>query len=166
VRGFNTPKYDIEVTLSEFIPEWLPMFGKKVRIFHHGMPRQCNGCFEIGHLKWECKNQKMNWQAYVQKMKNSGKFQKELFGSWLDEKPIPGKPAEGDLRNLLNDPQNLRKALEEFLTKKNNQGDQCNKGQKNSDTRDDNEGDDRNQKRQGQKRRQYQNRNHGGKKSK
>ena len=127
----------MEITLSENIPEWLPMFGKKVRVFYHGMMRQCNGCFGLGHLKWECKNPKANWRGYVASLKATARFEDQLLGSWLevkeakedpkktDEKNAEGaekgkgenKKGEKDLRELLNDPSQLRKALESFVSK-------------------------------------------------
>jgi hypothetical protein len=83
-RGFNTPRYEIEVNHREQILEWLPMFGKKIRVFYHGMPHQCNGCYQLGHMKSECTNEKQNWKTYVNQLRDSGKFEKYLFGSWLD----------------------------------------------------------------------------------
>ncbi len=59
------------------------------------MPRQCNGCYKLGHMKWECTQEKLNWRGYVLEMKETGKFEKSLFGSWLDEKPMEeGKDRE------------------------------------------------------------------------
>jgi hypothetical protein len=122
-RGFNTPKYEIEVTLKEHVPEWLPMYGKKVRIFYHGMPRQCNGCYKLGHLKWECKEDKLNWRSYVFHLRSTGNYEDALFGSWLDEKPkependgkTPRTPE--DLRELMKKPGGLKKALIAYLAK-------------------------------------------------
>ncbi len=108
----------MQVTLREFVPEWLPMQGKKVRVFHHGMKTQCNACYSLGHMRYECKGVKINWKGYVDSLRKSGKFTDEMFGSWIenDRKASPIK--DGDLRGLLNNPENLKKALEDFLTKR------------------------------------------------
>lgn len=53
------------------------------------MRRQCNGCFKIGHSKWACTETKKNWRGYVTRLADSGKFRKEMFGSWIRER-TPG----------------------------------------------------------------------------
>ncbi len=110
----------MQVTLKEFIPEWLPMHGKKVRVFHHGMKTQCNACFSLGHMRYECTGTKTNWKGYVEALRKSDKFTDDMFGTWIetksDHKVTPIK--DGDLRGLLNNPENLKKALEDFLAKR------------------------------------------------
>ncbi len=97
------------------------------------MQRQCNGCFKLGHLKWECKNEKMNWKGYVDLLRSTGNFEDVLFGSWLEPKKDDDerkkaedpkeKPKEkprtpsGDLRDLLDNPENLKKAMAAFIAK-------------------------------------------------
>jgi hypothetical protein len=122
VRGFNTPKYELELVLEKNIPEWLPMFGKRVRVFHHGMHTQCNGCFELGHRRWECKNKKINWREYIEVMRKTNQFEDRLFGTWIEE-PKAGqnqnqnqKKDEEDLRSLLNNPGSLRRMIAACLS--------------------------------------------------
>jgi hypothetical protein len=119
-RGFNTPRYEVDLTLEEYPPEWMPMYGKKVRIFYPGMKIQCNACYGVGHMKRECKNERVGWMGYVSKLKDSGKFEATMFGSWLEEKPMQEKEkkketSEGDLRTLLDNPGSLQRALADFL---------------------------------------------------
>jgi hypothetical protein len=125
-RGFNTPKYELQATINDHIPEWLPMYGKKVRIFYHGMMRQCNGCYKLGHMKWECKEEKSNWKTYVATLRSTGNFEDVLFGSWLDERSeeekmdtgkTQDKNSEEDLRNLLQNSAELRKAMKTYIDK-------------------------------------------------
>jgi len=49
--GKNTDGIEVCLILKEFLPEWLPIQGKKLRLYHHGIKVQCNGCFGIGHQK-------------------------------------------------------------------------------------------------------------------
>ncbi len=92
------------------------MVGKKIRVFYHGMKRQCNGCFSLGHMKWECQNKPVNWMGYVHTLRDSGKFEKEMFGDWLVEKKTAEKTNKGeDLRDLLRNPDKLKRALQSFL---------------------------------------------------
>jgi len=125
-RGFNTPRYVVEVTLKEFVPEWIPMFGKRIRLYHHGMKKQCNQCFGLGHLKKDCESDRITWMEYVEKLRNTGKYEDQMFGSWLDKdrtgaqgnQGAQGKPTEiKDLRNYLSNPDNLKKALATYLEK-------------------------------------------------
>ncbi len=107
--------------------KWLPMYGKKVRLYHHGMHKQCNGCYEIGHMKRECQGQKLNWRGYVDQVRKTGKFEDVMFGTWIDTdvqmKETPGdedaqaKKAR-ELKSYLDDPAALKKALADYLDKK------------------------------------------------
>jgi hypothetical protein len=143
-RGFNTPRYEVDLTLTEHPPEWMPMYGKKIHIFYPGMKTQCNACYGIGHMKRDCKEQRTGWMGYVARMKASGKFEDRMFGSWLeDRQPTQGQQpntnatnrgdqaqqnqggqnsGEVDLRVLLNNPGSLRRALSDLLTNPRGKG--------------------------------------------
>jgi hypothetical protein len=101
--------------LLDHVPEWLPMYGKKVRIFYHGMKRQCNGCFHLDHMKWECKEEKINWKAYVNRLRSTGNFEDVLFGQWLEDrdqsKNLEGVKAKEavDLRELIKESEKSKK---------------------------------------------------------
>jgi hypothetical protein len=114
----------MEATINEHIPEWIPMCGKKTWVFYHGMRRQCINCFKKGHMKWECKEEKTNWKGYVTSLRSTGNYEDALFGNWLEEKPAetekekatPLKPT--DLRELIKDPDELKKALAAYLSRR------------------------------------------------
>ena len=112
------------------------MYGKKVRLYHHGMVKQCNNCFGIGHMKRDCKDQKVNWKGYA--VRKTGRFEDLMFGSWLESEsgdqamnqgntnnPNGGQGTQGDkgkkisdLRSYLSNPEALKEALADDLQKR------------------------------------------------
>jgi hypothetical protein len=97
------------------------MFGKKIRLYHHGMKKQCNNCYSIGHLKKDCDAAKVQWLEYVEKLRKSGRFEDQMFGNWIEilkeESEKASKPAreKPDLRRYLSDPDALKNALASYL---------------------------------------------------
>ncbi len=80
--GLKTDEIEVEVKLSDHIPEYLPMYGRKIRIYYHGMQKQCNHCMDLGHLKADCTGEKCDWFAYIDSFIDSGDFDIKLFGEW------------------------------------------------------------------------------------
>jgi len=113
LSGKNTDGISIKLKLTDFLPEWLPIKGKKLRIYHHGIKTQCNGCYGLGHGKWNCKEEHTNWRGYVDRLFQSGKFTKEMFGSWLEGPPKQNKDEE-DLREMLRNPNKLKQMITLF----------------------------------------------------
>lgn len=74
----------MELKLEKHIPEYLPMYGRKIRIFYAGMPKQCNNCLEQGHIKSECESEKKDWFSYIEELISSGEYHIDLFGDWPD----------------------------------------------------------------------------------
>ncbi len=115
------------------------MHGKKVRIFYHGMMKQCNGCFGLGHMKYECKNEKKNWREYLETMRKSGNYTDQMFGSWIENKPEATTQNQvPDLRQFLNNPAEMRKMFEAMLSgtagpSRPNQQNQQNRGERKRD---------------------------------
>lgn len=64
------------------------MWGKKPRLYYHGMPRMCLGCFSLGHLKHECTKPQKSWGDYVEILRSAG-VPSELFGTWLTTNITP-----------------------------------------------------------------------------
>jgi len=56
------------------------MWGKKVRVYYHGIPLFCSLCYNIGHNR-NCPNNQITWKEYIDNLSNG--FRHELFGSWL-----------------------------------------------------------------------------------
>jgi len=42
----------------------------------------CSNCYDVGHMRVSCKNQRANYLDYVTMLMNTGKFDREMFGNW------------------------------------------------------------------------------------
>ncbi len=80
--GIKTDNIEVELKISRHIPEYLPMYSRKIRIFYLGIPKQCNNCLEIGHIKVDCEGEKKDWFSFIEELIDSGDFKRELFGDW------------------------------------------------------------------------------------
>lgn len=80
----DTDHYIATIRLNSLIPEYLPIYGKKARIYYHGIPKLCNNCYQLGHLKVICQNETKTWKQYIETLKNSG-VPESFFGSWINK---------------------------------------------------------------------------------
>ncbi len=58
------------------------MWGKKARVYYHGIPLFCVQCHTIGHSKSDCDGNTATWRDYIKKLTGFG-IKPELFGAWL-----------------------------------------------------------------------------------
>ena len=79
-RGNGTVK--VQMIINEDIPQYLPMFGKKIRVYYRGIIRTCTNCYQNGHLKRNCMNVKRQWVSYVMDFMNMNDVPKEMYGRW------------------------------------------------------------------------------------
>ncbi len=85
------------------------------------MKKQCNHCYDIGHLKKDCKAEKVQWLEYIEKLRRSGRFEDQMFGNWIEilkeesEKPTKPPGEKQDLRRYLSDPDALKNRLASYL---------------------------------------------------
>jgi len=109
--GFKTENYKVDLKLEYHIPEFLPIQGKRARIFYHGIPSFCGKCHKVGHLKVDCRNTPATWLVFsfsllpflsyylvvnplarfdfIKRLRDSG-VHDNLFGSWLETNPVEG----------------------------------------------------------------------------
>jgi len=109
--GFKTENYRVELKLNYHIPEFLPIGGKRARIFYHGIPSFCGKCHKVGHLKVDCRSQPATWLVklttfklslffclkvnltsrfdFIKRLRDSG-VHDTLFGAWLESNPVEG----------------------------------------------------------------------------
>ena len=78
----HTGKYVVQMRIDRPIPQILPIDGRRIRIYYKGIRKQCNNCFEFGHLKRDCKERRKEWAEYVSSMMESTGFESDLFGKW------------------------------------------------------------------------------------
>jgi hypothetical protein len=81
--GVRSDIFETEIVLAKHVPEFLPIAGRKIQISYPGIPRACNNCYQVGHMKRNCRLKKIDWLHRVAEIKKSGDFEDELFGGWI-----------------------------------------------------------------------------------
>ena len=79
-RGNGTVK--VKMLIETDIPQYIPMFGRKVRVYYRGIVKTCTNCYQKGHLKRDCKNKKRQWVSYIMDFMNQNEIPKEMYGRW------------------------------------------------------------------------------------
>lgn len=69
--------------ITKPIPCFLPIAGKKIRVAYKDMQTICGNCFSIGHMVKDCKNRRRDWLDYVAFLRETGRFEDEMFGDWI-----------------------------------------------------------------------------------
>jgi hypothetical protein len=80
--GLKTDVFETEILLKSHVYEYLPMFGQKVQIHYAGIPKMCNRCYVVGHIRKECNNRKKDWVQFIIQLVESEGFSQELIGDW------------------------------------------------------------------------------------
>ena len=95
--------YTIKMRLDRPIPQFLPMYGKKVRIDHRSQHIMCTNCYGK-HPRKVCKSEKVGWMDYVASfMRTNQDVTNNMIGRWYDiakkERmiPQPRNPIEKDI---------------------------------------------------------------------
>ncbi len=57
--------YSIKMDLWQKPPQFLPISGKKIKIYYKGIAKRCVKCFGTGHLKKDCTAARKDWMEYV-----------------------------------------------------------------------------------------------------
>lgn len=79
----TTGTYSVKMLLFDQIPQFLPIGGKKIRIYYRGIQKQCTKCFRRGHLRQACENGE-GWLNYVDNFMIRSKFDETYYGRWSD----------------------------------------------------------------------------------
>ena len=56
--------YIVKMRLSRDLPNWIPMFGRKICLEYRGMKRQCNNCYGP-HAKKFCRSERVGMANFV-----------------------------------------------------------------------------------------------------
>ena len=79
----GTGTYKVKVRLEKFPPQYLPMYGQKVRIHFQGIKKICTQCYQEGHIKRDCKGHKRQWISYVRDfVEDNAQIPMQLYGRW------------------------------------------------------------------------------------
>ena len=63
--------YSVKMKLIKDIPQFLPMYGRRIRIYYKGITKLCTKCFGT-HARRQCGKEKVPWINYVRDyMKNN-----------------------------------------------------------------------------------------------
>jgi hypothetical protein len=80
----TTGTYSVKMSIHKPIPQFLPMDGKKVRIFYRGIPKLCSKCYGGGHLRKDCTNERDDWLTYVDNHMIRWDLDESYYGKWCD----------------------------------------------------------------------------------
>ena len=87
--------YTVKMRLDKPIPQFLPMYGKKVRVNYRSQQTMCTNCYGR-HPRKVCKSEKVPWMDYVVSfMRNNEDITNSMIGQWFDiakeEKRVPSR---------------------------------------------------------------------------
>ena len=75
--------FTVKMKLHTPIPQLLPMWGKRIRIYYRGIQKLCSRCFG-NHPRKNCRSAKRRWVDYVLDfMGYYTEIPEELYGRWL-----------------------------------------------------------------------------------
>ena len=79
-NGTNSCK----MKLTRPIPQFLPVLGRRIRIYYSGIDKLCTNCYGR-HTRRQCKNSKRPWIEYVRDfMFDNEDLPAEYYGKWWD----------------------------------------------------------------------------------
>ena len=79
----GTGKFSVKMKICNEIPQYLPMFGHKAKIYYRGIKKTCTNCYQGGHYRKDCQRGKLDWIDYVSAFINSNEhIPEEMFGRW------------------------------------------------------------------------------------
>lgn len=70
------------MTLTRHMYGQLPAFGRKLRVSYKGQPVQCNACYGLGHLRSECKSDRVDWLKYCKVIQSEFTLATTMLGRW------------------------------------------------------------------------------------
>jgi hypothetical protein len=78
-----TGVYSVQMLIKKPIPQFLPMDGKRIKVYHRGIKRICQNCFCSGHYRVNCSQKRVDWMDYVDYFILESGFDEEMFGKWV-----------------------------------------------------------------------------------
>ena len=84
--------YSIKMKLVKDVPQFLPMHGRKIRIYFKNMTKLCTNCYGH-HSRRQCTNRKVPWIVYVRDfMMENPDITEDFYGKWWEavDEEFPG----------------------------------------------------------------------------
>jgi len=79
----TTGIYSVKMRLINQIPQFLPIDGKKIRIYYKGITKLCTKCYTRGHLRQACNSDQEDWMTYLDRFMINSRLEDEFFGKWV-----------------------------------------------------------------------------------
>lgn len=101
---FDFGTFSVKMKLHKDIPQFLPMHGKKIRIYYRNMTKLCTNCFGK-HTRKQFRNQKIPWITYVRDFTEQNEHLDEsYYGKWwkIVDEEYPGYFKNNDTSSNLN----------------------------------------------------------------
>ena len=115
--------YSVKMKIERDMPQFLPMYGKRVRLYYRGIIKRCTNCF-LPHQRNQCKNKKITWAEYVRGF--SGIFPEipqSMYGKWSSLLERSLEPSNRQAVNqVVQDVHTFSKEMESQLPKESSGG--------------------------------------------
>ena len=82
--SFATGIYSVKMQLHRKIPQFLPIGGKKIRIYHRGIDKLCLNCYRAGHNRLHCPNDHLDWLSYIDRGMQRANLDSSYYGGWVE----------------------------------------------------------------------------------
>jgi hypothetical protein len=74
--------YSVRMKIEKDMPQFMPMQGKRVRLYYRGITKRCTNCFQQHQRKF-CKNEKVPWSDYVARFAELfPEIPHDMYGKW------------------------------------------------------------------------------------
>jgi hypothetical protein len=83
-EGFTvgTGTYSVKMRLNSDLPQFVPIHGKRIRLYYRGIKKLCTNCLG-GHLRKNCSLPKVQWVEYFSDfMSKYDHIPEESYGKW------------------------------------------------------------------------------------
>ena len=111
VKPVKDGTYTIRMRIDRQIPQFLPMYGKKVKIEHRSIQIRCTNCYGK-HPRKVCKSEKVAWMDYVSNfMATNQDVTNTMIGKWYE---IAMKEGRTSLDQQKEKPQATRRMSDEI----------------------------------------------------
>lgn len=79
----SSGKFSVKMRIDTHIPQYLPMFGRKVKVHYRGIDKQCTHCYGFGHYRNDCDGERRTWIEYVSDFMDCNEIEESLYGNWV-----------------------------------------------------------------------------------